>query len=83
MNQFEDADKTVINAPAPEATQIVSRPQAAVTQMATTVECPVCKTPNASTETYCSDLNGSAFGYAVNSGRIAAESASSLALDCR
>lgn len=26
-------------------------------------------------ETYCSDLSGSAFGYAINSGRIAAESA--------
>jgi fumarate reductase flavoprotein subunit len=27
-------------------------------------------------ETYCSDLSGSAFGYAINSGRIAGESAS-------
>jgi fumarate reductase flavoprotein subunit len=26
-------------------------------------------------ETYCSDLSGSAFGYAINSGRIAGESA--------
>jgi fumarate reductase flavoprotein subunit len=26
-------------------------------------------------ESYCSDLNGSAFGYAINSGRIAGESA--------
>lgn len=26
-------------------------------------------------ETYCSDLNGSAFGFAINSGRIAAENA--------
>jgi fumarate reductase flavoprotein subunit len=27
-------------------------------------------------ETYCSDLNGSAFGYAINSGRLAGDSAS-------
>ena len=26
-------------------------------------------------ETYCSDLNGSAFGFAINSGRIAGETA--------
>jgi fumarate reductase flavoprotein subunit len=29
-------------------------------------------------ESYCSDLNGSAFGYAINSGRIAGESAAEL-----
>ncbi len=32
-------------------------------------------------ETYCSDLNGSAFGYAINSGRIAGENAASFLLD--
>ena len=32
-------------------------------------------------ETYCSDLSGSAFGYAINSGRIAGESAASFALE--
>jgi fumarate reductase flavoprotein subunit len=31
-------------------------------------------------ETYCSDLSGSAFGYAVNSGRIAGENAAALIL---
>jgi fumarate reductase flavoprotein subunit len=31
-------------------------------------------------ETYCSDLSGSAFGYAINSGRIAAESARKFVL---
>jgi fumarate reductase flavoprotein subunit len=32
-------------------------------------------------ETYCSDLNGSAFGYALNSGRIAAENAAEFVLN--
>jgi fumarate reductase flavoprotein subunit len=31
-------------------------------------------------ETYCSDLNGSAFGFALNSGRIASENAAALIL---
>jgi fumarate reductase flavoprotein subunit len=34
-------------------------------------------------ETYCSDLNGSAFGYAINSGRIAGENATAFILDSR
>jgi pSer/pThr/pTyr-binding forkhead associated (FHA) protein len=56
MQQFpSDVDKTVISGPISEATQVVSQPNVAVTQMAMTVECPVCRTPNASTETYCSD----------------------------
>ncbi len=32
-------------------------------------------------ETYCSDLSGSAFGYAINSGRIAGENAAKFALE--
>jgi hypothetical protein len=31
-------------------------------------------------ETYCSDLSGSAFGYAINSGRIAGENAAEFLL---
>jgi fumarate reductase flavoprotein subunit len=34
-------------------------------------------------ETYCSDLSGSAFGYAINSGRIAGENAAGFALERR
>jgi fumarate reductase flavoprotein subunit len=34
-------------------------------------------------ETYCSDLNGSAFGYAINSGRIAGENAATFLLDSK
>jgi fumarate reductase flavoprotein subunit len=34
-------------------------------------------------ETYCSDLSGSAFGYAINSGRIAGENAAALILKAK
>ena len=34
-------------------------------------------------ETYCSDLNGSAFGYAINSGRIAGENAAKFVLSVK
>jgi fumarate reductase flavoprotein subunit len=34
-------------------------------------------------EIYCSDLSGSAFGYAINSGRIAGENAAAFALEHR
>jgi fumarate reductase flavoprotein subunit len=34
-------------------------------------------------EAYCSDLNGSAFGFAINSGRIAAEKAASFILETK
>jgi fumarate reductase flavoprotein subunit len=34
-------------------------------------------------ETYCSDLSGSAFGYAINSGRIAGENAAAFILETK
>lgn len=49
-------DKTAIgNFNDESKTQIVSQPGAETTQYAANVECPVCKTPNPPSETYCSD----------------------------
>jgi len=39
----------------PEATQIFAQPAAESTQMAVSVECPVCHSQNAPSETYCTD----------------------------
>jgi pSer/pThr/pTyr-binding forkhead associated (FHA) protein len=49
-------DKTAIGAFNDESkTQLVSQPGAEATQYAANIECPVCKTPNPPSETYCTD----------------------------
>jgi pSer/pThr/pTyr-binding forkhead associated (FHA) protein len=67
---YNDEEKTVMNPAASdsEVTRIVSQPQAERTQMAAAVECPVCHTINASTETYCSDC-----GFLLSSSPVSVE----------
>lgn len=51
-----DMDKTAIGAfDTGEATQMISAPTSNATQMAINVDCPVCRTPNPPSETYCID----------------------------
>ena len=51
-----DMDKTAIGVlEADERTQMVTAPVSDATQMAMNVDCPVCRTPNPPSETYCID----------------------------
>jgi len=51
-----DMDKTAIGVlEADEPTQMMTAPVSNATQMAMNVDCPVCRTPNPPSETYCID----------------------------
>jgi len=65
MNQ--DIEKTALGVmDIDEKTQMVSQPQSNATQMAMNVECPVCRTPNPPSETYCMDC-----GFLMSSAPVA------------
>lgn len=66
-----DMDKTAIGViEINGSTQMISAPASEATQMAMNVDCPVCRTPNPPSETYCIDcgflLNSEPAGVAVD-----------------
>jgi len=64
-----DMDKTAIGTmDISEKTQVVLQPGAEATQYAANVDCPVCKTPNPPSETYCMDC-----GFELQSQPVAVE----------
>ncbi len=66
-----DMDKTAIGViEIDDSTQMISAPASEATQMAMNVDCPVCRTPNPPSETYCIDcgflLSSEPIGVAVD-----------------
>lgn len=63
----DDLDRTAV-AVIDERTQAVGQPQSEATQYAANIDCPVCRTPNAPTEQYCTDC-----GFLLASAPVALE----------